>query len=161
MASESIKFERSGQLALISLNRPDVLNSFNREMALALQESLRQCDADEEVRAIYITGEGRAFCAGQDLEEAISKEGPELQAIVAEHYNPIIALLRHIEKPIVCFVNGVAAGAGANIAWPVTSSLHPGSLPSSRHSARSDSSRTAGEHIPYQGSSAGRRPRHS
>ncbi|MEQ8522670.1 MAG: enoyl-CoA hydratase-related protein, partial [Vicingaceae bacterium] len=96
--------------------RPDVLNSFNREMALALQGVLAECDQNENVRAIFITGNGRAFCAGQDLEEAISEKGPELKRIVKEHYNPIIALLRHIEKPIICYVNGVAAGAGANIA---------------------------------------------
>jgi 2-(1,2-epoxy-1,2-dihydrophenyl)acetyl-CoA isomerase len=85
-------------------------------MALAMQEALKNAEADKSVRAIYITGEGKAFCAGQDLSEAINPDGPGIQKIVREHYNPIIRLIRQIEKPIVCGVNGVAAGAGANIA---------------------------------------------
>lgn len=100
----------------IVLNRPDVLNSFNKEMALQLQETLDMCSNDNNIRCIYITGEGRAFCAGQDLAEAIATDGPALQSIVKDHYNPIISRIRAIEKPIVCAVNGVAAGAGANIA---------------------------------------------
>jgi 2-(1,2-epoxy-1,2-dihydrophenyl)acetyl-CoA isomerase len=100
----------------LKLNRPEVFNSFNRAMALALQEALDQCELDDNVRAIVITGEGKAFCAGQDLAEAIDPEGPELTTIVKEHYNPIIERIRAIEKPIIAAVNGVAAGAGANIA---------------------------------------------
>ena len=114
--SPTIQFEIRGSLAVIRLNRPDLLNSFNREMAIAFQSVLRQCDDDMAIRAIYVTGNGRAFCAGQDLAEAIAEDGPELRDIVAEHYNPIITLIRKIEKPIICYVNGVAAGAGANIA---------------------------------------------
>ena len=83
---------------------------------MSLQKVLDAFEADDKVRCIYISGNGRAFSAGQDLEEAISSEGPELQNIVKDHYNPIIRRLRSIEKPIVCAVNGVAAGAGANIA---------------------------------------------
>ncbi|TNE54737.1 MAG: 2-(1,2-epoxy-1,2-dihydrophenyl)acetyl-CoA isomerase [Bacteroidetes bacterium] len=98
------------------LNRPEVFNSFNRPMALALQEELKKAASDDEVRAIVITGEGKAFCAGQDLAEAMDEQGPELRTIVREHYNPIIELIREIEKPVVAAVNGVAAGAGANIA---------------------------------------------
>ncbi len=112
----SILFEIQGGLAIIKLNRPDVYNSFNREMALALQSKLDECEENDEVRCIYITGEGKAFCAGQDLAEAVATDGPELSKIVSEHYNPIIERLRNIEKPIVGAVNGVAAGAGANIA---------------------------------------------
>ncbi|MCG8577482.1 MAG: enoyl-CoA hydratase-related protein [Flavobacteriales bacterium] len=112
----SILFEIQGGVAIIKLNRPKVFNSFNREMALALQDRLDECEENKEVRAIYIIGEGKAFCAGQDLGEAIDPEGPELTSIVKEHYNPIIERLRNIEKPIVAAVNGVAAGAGANIA---------------------------------------------
>lgn len=100
----------------ITLNRPDKFNSFNREMALALQEELDKCAADDTVRAIYLSGEGKAFCAGQDLGEAVDPEGPELRSIVHNHYNPIIERIRKIEKPVVAAVNGVAAGAGANIA---------------------------------------------
>ncbi len=100
----------------LTLNRPAVFNSFNKEMALALQEELKNAEVNEEVRAVLITGEGKAFCAGQDLAEATATDGPSLQSIVKEHYNPIIELIRTIEKPIVAAVNGVAAGAGANIA---------------------------------------------
>ncbi|MFZ6053366.1 enoyl-CoA hydratase-related protein [Halocola ammonii] len=113
---DSILFEKKDGVARITLNRPDKFNSFNRQMALQMQDRLRECDKDKEVRCIVITGSGKAFCAGQDLQEAIDPEGPELTQIVSEHYNPIILKIRSIEKPIVAAVNGVAAGAGANIA---------------------------------------------
>ncbi len=111
-----IEFTQEDQLAIIRLNRPDKYNSFIRPMALKLIETLKECRDNSEIRAIYLTGIGKAFCAGQDLQEAIDQEGPEISSIVSEHYNPIITLLRTIEKPIVVAVNGVAAGAGANIA---------------------------------------------
>src|ERR1700741_2545275 len=85
-------------------------------MALELQDALDKASGDKNVRAIYLTGTGKAFCAGQDLAEAMDPNGPGIKKIVEEHYNPIIKRLRAIEKPIVCAVNGVAAGAGANIA---------------------------------------------
>ncbi len=100
----------------IKLNRPDKFNSFNREMALQLQDALKLAAEDNAIRAVYLTAEGKAFCAGQDLGEAVDPQGPGIKKIVEEHYNPIIKLIRSIEKPIVCGVNGVAAGAGANIA---------------------------------------------
>lgn len=100
----------------LRMNRPEVFNSFNKSMALALQKALDDCVDNDEVRAIVITGEGKAFCAGQDLAEATDPNGPELQSIVREHYNPIIKKIREIEKPVIAAVNGVAAGAGANIA---------------------------------------------
>lgn len=100
----------------LKLNRPTVFNSFNQAMAFALQKALDDAELNDEVRAIVITGEGKAFCAGQDLAEAMDPEGPELQSIVKDHYNPIIERIRAIEKPIIAAVNGVAAGAGANIA---------------------------------------------
>lgn len=103
-------------VAYITFNRPDKFNSFNREMAMDLQRALDECAADEEVRAVHITAVGKAFCAGQDLGEAVDPNGPELQTIVRDHYNPIIERIRNIEKPVVCAVNGVAAGAGANLA---------------------------------------------
>lgn len=112
----SIQFEIQNGVAIIRLNRPEVFNSFNKEMALSLQTRLDECDADDAVRAIYIIGEGKAFCAGQDLQEVTDPNGPELTSIVRDHYNPIIDRIRNIEKPIVGAVNGVAAGAGANIA---------------------------------------------
>lgn len=100
----------------LKLNRPEVFNSFNKSMALQLQKALDDCEKNDEIRAIIITGEGKAFCAGQDLAEATDPNGPELQSIVKDHYNPIIERIRNIEKPIIAAVNGVAAGAGANIA---------------------------------------------
>lgn len=105
------------KIAVLKLNRPEVFNSFNREMALLFQKELDACEADAAVRAIVITGEGKAFCAGQDLKEVTSEElNPGFKKILEEHYNPIISRIRKIEKPIVAAVNGVAAGAGANIA---------------------------------------------
>jgi len=112
----SIIFTIENGVGKITLNRPEVLNSFNREMALAFQSAMRECISNQVVRAVLITGSGRAFCAGQDLAEAIDPAGPPMDSIVREHYNPIIRLIREIEKPVVCAVNGVAAGAGANIA---------------------------------------------
>jgi len=112
----NINFIIENGVGVIRLNRPDKFNSFVRQMAFDLQKALDDCESNNEVRAIYITGEGKAFCAGQDLAEAIDPNQTELPKIVEEHYNPIIERLRKIEKPIVCAVNGVAAGAGANIA---------------------------------------------
>ena len=100
----------------LALNRPEVYNSFNKSMALQLQAHLDDCAADPAVRVIVITGMGKAFCAGQDLAEATDPEGPGLETIVRDHYNPIILKIRTIEKPVIAAVNGVAAGAGANIA---------------------------------------------
>lgn len=100
----------------ITFNRPEVYNSFNKSMALALQKELDYSARDPEVRAVVLTGAGKAFCAGQDLAEATDPNGPELESIVREHYNPIILKIRALEKPVIAAVNGVAAGAGANIA---------------------------------------------
>lgn len=100
----------------LKLNRPTVFNSFNQQMAFALHKELDEAEKDASVRAIVITGEGKAFCAGQDLAEVMDPNGPELPSIVKDHYNPIIQRIRNIEKPIIGAVNGVAAGAGANIA---------------------------------------------
>ncbi|HEX8515994.1 MAG TPA: enoyl-CoA hydratase-related protein [Bacteroidia bacterium] len=111
-----IKTETEGSVLKITLNRPDKFNSFNREMALELQSALDTASSDKNIRAVYLTGEGKAFCAGQDLSEAMDKSGPGIERIVREHYNPIILKIRNIEKPVICAVNGVAAGAGANIA---------------------------------------------
>ncbi|MDX1476615.1 MAG: enoyl-CoA hydratase-related protein [Saprospiraceae bacterium] len=100
----------------ITFNRPEVYNSFNREMALLCQEILEAARTDPEIRCVVMTGAGKAFSAGQDLNEVVEPDGPELQEIVSLHYNPIIQAIREIEKPFVAAVNGVAAGAGANIA---------------------------------------------
>jgi 2-(1,2-epoxy-1,2-dihydrophenyl)acetyl-CoA isomerase len=115
--SPTILFTIEGGVARITLNRPEVFNSFNREMALALQQVLDDCATNDEVRAILLTGNGRAFCAGQDLKEVTTPElNPGFRTILDEHYAPIITRLRNIEKPVIAAVNGVGAGAGANIA---------------------------------------------
>jgi 2-(1,2-epoxy-1,2-dihydrophenyl)acetyl-CoA isomerase len=111
-----IKSETDGNVLKITLNRPEKFNSFNREMALALQDALDKAAIDKSIRTVLLTGEGKAFCAGQDLSEAMDANGPGIEKIVREHYNPIIEKIRKLEKPVVCAVNGVAAGAGANIA---------------------------------------------
>ncbi|HXJ98340.1 MAG TPA: enoyl-CoA hydratase-related protein [Gelidibacter sp.] len=113
----SIVLEIKNGVATITLNRPEVFNSFNREMALLLQDTLDVCEKNDEVRAIVLTGNGKAFCAGQDLKEVTSAElNPGFKKILEEHYNPIITRIRSIKKPIIGAINGVAAGAGANIA---------------------------------------------
>jgi 2-(1,2-epoxy-1,2-dihydrophenyl)acetyl-CoA isomerase len=113
---EFITYSLIGSVAVISLNRPEKYNSFNRSMSLSLQEALDKAANEKACRAILLRAEGKAFCAGQDLAEALDPNGPGIERIVEEHYNQIILRMRHIEKPIVVAVNGVAAGAGANIA---------------------------------------------
>jgi 2-(1,2-epoxy-1,2-dihydrophenyl)acetyl-CoA isomerase len=113
---EHILFSIEHGIGKITLNRPDVLNSFNMPMAKELQSALDECAKNKEVRAVLLTGAGRGFCAGQDLAAAIAP-GADIKVIVQEQYNPIIYKIRNIEKPVVCAVNGVAAGAGANIAF--------------------------------------------
>ena len=115
--NNSILIKIENQVAYITLNRPDVFNSFNREMALSLQSILDDCEHNNDVRSIVITGNGKAFCAGQDLKEVTNPElNPGFKKILEEHYNPIITRIKSINKPIIAAVNGVAAGAGANIA---------------------------------------------
>jgi 2-(1,2-epoxy-1,2-dihydrophenyl)acetyl-CoA isomerase len=113
---EGIQTNIENGVLTIRLNRPKVFNSMNKENAIQLQHILLEASADKEVRAILLTGEGKAFCAGQDIGELIDPNGPDLTTIVSEHYNPIVLAIRSIEKPIIAAVNGVAAGAGANIA---------------------------------------------
>lgn len=110
-----ITFSIQQNIGKITLNRPDVLNSFNTEMAAEMQQALDQCSADKAIRSVLITGAGRAFCAGQDL-AAVTQKGFNLQETVKNSYNPIVMRIRSLRKPVVCAVNGVAAGAGANIA---------------------------------------------
>lgn len=113
----SILLEIHDGVATITLNRPEVFNSFNREMAFKLQEVLDTCEKNDAVRALVLTGAGKAFCAGQDLKEVTSADlNPGFKKILEEHYNPIITRIRGIKKPVIAAVNGVAAGAGANIA---------------------------------------------
>ncbi|MFM1893752.1 MAG: hypothetical protein RIQ90_918 [Bacteroidota bacterium] len=111
-----IHLEINEGIARITLNRPEVYNSFNRSMALQLQEALADVATNALVRAVVLTGSGKAFSAGQDLGEAVAPDGPGLERILKEHYNPIIRSIVALEKPVIALVNGVAAGAGANIA---------------------------------------------
>ena len=103
-------------IGFIVLNRPDRLNAFTREMALLLQNRLDECASLHEVRAVCLTGAGRAFSAGQDLSEVADPDGPGMEKMLREHYNPIVTRIRNLPKPVVAAVGGVAAGAGANIA---------------------------------------------
>ncbi len=113
----TILLKIENQIAFITLNRPDIFNSFNQEMAFLMQNTLDICAKDDNIRAIVITGNGKAFCAGQDIGEITNPElNPGFRKILDDHYNPIIKKIRSIEKPIIGAINGVAAGAGANIA---------------------------------------------
>ena len=119
MPYNHILFETDQGVARVTLNRPDVLNSFNRIMARELCEAFAESATNDAVRAVLLTGAGRAFCAGQDLAEASPRADgslPDLGEFVRQGYNPIIRAIRTLEKPVVCAVNGVAAGAGANLA---------------------------------------------
>jgi len=112
----SILFDVKDNIAIITLSRPDKYNAFNREMALGLQERLDECKTSKNIRAVYITGAGKAFSSGQDLDEVVNPNGPDVSSILSQHYNPIITKIRKLEKPVVAAVNGVSAGAGANLA---------------------------------------------
>lgn len=116
MKFENLLFAIEENVARISLNRPSVFNSFNHPMGLELIEALDFCQKSTEIRAIWLSGEGKAFSAGQDLAEIVDPNGPSLERILSEKFNPIIQRIRLLEKPVVAAVNGVAAGAGANIA---------------------------------------------
>lgn len=116
--SETIKVDASGGFTEITLNRPDRLNSFNDEMHVALRNAI-EFVRDDGARAILLTGAGRGFCAGQDLgdrDPAKMTAPPDLSQTLTRYYNPLVRLIRSLEFPVVCAVNGVAAGAGANIA---------------------------------------------
>lgn len=117
MNYQFIKVNQLGGVLEIRLNRPEVLNSFVMPMAKELQEALDIAASNKSIRSVLLTGEGRGFCAGQDLAEAIQDNGPKISEIVHKTYNPIITKIRDLEKPVICAVNGVAAGAGANIAF--------------------------------------------
>ncbi len=116
--SDTILLDIQDHVATITLNRPDRLNSFNEEMHRALQDALHKVPASD-ARALLLTGAGRGFCAGQDLSDrntAPGTETPDLGLSLERYYNPVIRALRGLELPVICAVNGVAAGAGANIA---------------------------------------------
>jgi len=112
----SVLFEVKHGVASLILNRPDKLNAFNREMALELQKKLDDCAQDPVIRCVYLTGNGKAFSAGQDLGEVTGPDMRGFDKLLSEHYNPIITRIRKLEKPVLAGVNGAAAGAGVNIA---------------------------------------------
>jgi 2-(1,2-epoxy-1,2-dihydrophenyl)acetyl-CoA isomerase len=110
--------QRNDGYRVLTLNRPDRLNAFNEAMHLALQEALADAEADTSCRALILTGAGRGFCAGQDLSDRVFAPGqvPDLSATIERFYNPLVRKVRQLEMPVICAVNGVAAGAGANLA---------------------------------------------
>ncbi|MCC4246001.1 2-(1,2-epoxy-1,2-dihydrophenyl)acetyl-CoA isomerase PaaG [Stappia indica] len=111
--------EREGGVLVVTLNRPDKLNSFNEAMHAALREAMDIAESDAEIRCVLLTGAGRGFCAGQDLSDRVTAPGdapPDLTRTIEANYNPLLRRLKALPKPVVCAVNGVAAGAGANIA---------------------------------------------
>jgi len=113
----SILFDIKDSIAIITFNRPEKLNCINREMALLFQQKLDECQRDNSIRCVYITGAGKSFCSGQDLAEVTDADGNTVTKILREQYNPIVCKMRTLEKPVVGVVNGVAAGAGCNIAF--------------------------------------------
>ena len=117
--SDTVLVMQEAGVLTLTLNRPDKLNSFNEAMHLALRAGVERAAEDGAVRAVLLTGSGRGFCAGQDLGDRDPRKGgaPDLGVTLETFYNPTLRLIRALEKPVVCAVNGVAAGAGANIAF--------------------------------------------
>jgi enoyl-CoA hydratase/carnithine racemase len=117
--SETVLYDLTEGVATITLNRPDAMNSLTAEMKDALRATIERAAGDAEARAVLLTGAGRAFCAGQDLREHADNlaAGRGLDDTVRRHYNPIVRTLAGMPKPVVAAVNGVAAGAGASLAW--------------------------------------------
>lgn len=113
----SVLFDIKDSIAIITFNRPEKLNCINRDLALQFQQKLDECQQDNSIRCVYITGAGKSFCAGQDLTEVRDTDGQAVNKILREQYNPIVWKMRTLEKPVVGAVNGVAAGAGCNIAF--------------------------------------------
>lgn len=112
-----VNYEAVEGIAKVVLNRPEKLNSLNRLMAEQLRSCLDQAGADESVRAVWLGGAGSAFCAGQDLKELTAEDGgAAADSVLRERFNPLIRVIRGMEKPVVCAVQGAAAGAGANLA---------------------------------------------
>jgi 2-(1,2-epoxy-1,2-dihydrophenyl)acetyl-CoA isomerase len=114
--NETVMYENSGGVAVVTLNRPERLNALNAEMFAGLRAAFDRIEADDAVRAVLLTGAGRGFCAGADLMQSLGEGGGDLGRIIEENYNPLVRRMRTCPKPILCAVNGVAAGAGMNLA---------------------------------------------
>ncbi len=112
----TVLLNKENGVAFVTLNRPETYNSFNKDMAFALRDALDDCAADDNVRCVYLTGAGKGFCSGQDLAEATNPTPEDFERLVREHYNANILRIRNMPKPVIAAVNGVAAGAGANLA---------------------------------------------
>ena len=116
-----MRYEKSDYIATITLNRPEVLNAVNARMGEELLDALRSAESDDEVHCLIITGSGRAFCAGEDIQDLRGQyekgDNPKLGERLLVKYNPIIRQIRRVQKPVIAAVNGVAAGAGAGIAY--------------------------------------------
>ena len=120
MASDAVRIEKRDGYAIVTLNRPDRLNAFNEGQHLSLRAALAECAEDTACGAVILTGAGRGFCAGQDLADrdpTMLGDSPDLGLTLETFYNPLVRRLRALEMPVICAVNGVAAGAGANIAF--------------------------------------------
>lgn len=113
---ETLLLEKQYGKAVIKLNRPEVYNAFNEAMKKELQEALKDVERDKAVRVVIITGEGKAFCSGQDLKDAMNMPNRSFKQSLDTGYNPIIRAMRNMPKPIICRLNGVAAGAGCSVA---------------------------------------------
>ncbi len=145
MTFQHILFSIEDGVAFLSLNRPEQLNSFNTAMHLEVREALKQVRQSSDARVLLLTAEGRGFCAGQDLSDrnvAPGTEMPDLGQSIDKFYNPLVRTLRDLPLPVICAVNGVAAGAGANIPLACDLVLAPARPVSSRPSARSAWCRT-------------------
>src|SRR6478609_2566605 len=116
MAFQYLKFETSNGIATITLNRPDVYNALNDEIKIELQDAFKSIAKDDNARVVVLTGEGKAFCSGQDLKASSSQGKRSFLESLRKGYNPLILAMRNLPKPIVCKLNGVAAGAGCSIA---------------------------------------------
>lgn len=115
MAYQFLTYEVSGGIATVTLNRPDVYNALNDEITFELQDALKTCAKDAEVRVVVLTGSGKAFCSGQDLKSGAGQKRSFLDSL-HKRYNPIIRAMRNLPKPILCRLNGVASGAGCSLA---------------------------------------------
>src|SRR5690606_13832474 len=116
MTYECLLYEVQNGVATITLNRPDVFNAFNDQQSYDLQDALKQVTRDENVRVVVLTGAGKAFCSGQDLKAIANADKRDLSDSLEKRYNPIIRAMRNLPKPIICKMNGVAAGAGCSLA---------------------------------------------